>query len=196
MRTSAIVLVAFALRAAQGQSNRPPDAITFSAVPPVATDSLRFDRDLPDVEVKDAAGKVWRPEDFRGKFTLIYVFNTFEARMIDAHGARGHDQLIRNAGFPDLREVQRFYDRAKHTRQLQVLTFCSDYDYTHAPEYMKQAGYDFPVVADWKLIDQFLGREVHSSRYAVIGPDGKLSPPFRSWSLGRLLLELEAIAAP
>jgi hypothetical protein len=75
-----------------------------------------------------------------------------------------------------------------------VLAFCSDYDYTHAPEYMKQAGFDFPVVADWKLIDQVLGLDAYASRYAVIGPDGKLSAPFRSWSLGRVMFELEAIA--
>jgi hypothetical protein len=193
MRSGAVLLV-LALRVAHGQANRPPDAVSFSAIPPVATDSLRFDRDLPDVEIKDVAGRVWRPEDFRGKFTLVYVFHTFEARTVDSHAGRGHDQLMRNAGFPDLREVQRFYSRAKRTRDLQVLTFCSDYDYTHAPEYMKQSGYDFPVVADWKLLDEFLGPEVRRSRYAVIGPDGKLSAPFRSWSLGRVLFELEAIA--
>jgi hypothetical protein len=191
MKAGAILLLVFAARVAHAQSN----PATFSSIPPVATDSLRFDRDLPAIEIKDAAGKVWRPEDFRGKYTLVYVFHTFAARSVDAHTGRGHDEIMRLAGLPDLREVQRFYDRAKHTRQLQVLAFCSDYDYTHAPEYMKQAGYDFPVVADWKLIDQFLGEEVRSSRYAVIGPDGKLSAPFRSWSFGRVLLELEAIAA-
>src|SRR5438045_2937132 len=72
----------------------------------------------------------------------------------DAHTSRGHDQLLRKTGFPDLREIQRFHDKAKLTPHLQVLTFCSDYDYTHAPEYLKQAGYDFPVVADWNLIDR------------------------------------------
>lgn len=195
MRAGTIVFLVLALRAGQGQSNRPPEPVTFSAVPPVPTDSLRFETDLPDVEIKDASGRVWRPEDFRGKFTLVYVFHTFEARRIDAHLGRGHDNLIRSAGFPDLREVQQFYEHAKQTRRLQVLAFCSDYDYTHAPEYMKQAGYDFPVVADWKLIDQLLGTDVHSSRYAVIGPNGKSSGPFRSWSLGRVVMELEAIAA-
>jgi hypothetical protein len=98
-------------------------------------------------------------------------------------------------GFPDLREVQRFHDRAKNTSNLQALTFCSDYDYTHAPEYMRQAGFEFPVVADWKLIDELLGPGARTSRYAVIGPEGKLSAPFRSWTLGRVLFELEAIAA-
>jgi hypothetical protein len=196
MSASAKLLLVLTLRVALAQeSNRPPDAIAFTAIPPAATDSLRFDRDLPDVEIKDVQGRVWRPEDFRGKFTLVYVFDTFGAHAVDAHSGRGHDQLLRQVGFPNLREVQRFYDRAKGTSKLQVLTFCSDYDHTHAPAYMRQAGYSFPVVAEWKLIDKVLGSDVRSSRYAVIGPNGKLSAPFQSWSLGRLLFELEAIAA-
>src|SRR5947199_6518780 len=104
-QAGAIVLLVFALQFAGAQS--------FSSIPSVAADSLRFERDLPAVEIKDAAGKVWRPEDFLGKYTLVYIFHTFEARTVDAHAGRGHDQLIRWAGLPDLREVQRFYDRAK-----------------------------------------------------------------------------------
>jgi hypothetical protein len=53
--------------------------------------------------------------DFRRKFALVSVWHTFEARTVDVHSGRGHDQLLRELGFPDLREVQRFYDRAKGT---------------------------------------------------------------------------------
>jgi hypothetical protein len=195
MRWSAKLFLVLALPGAHAQeSNRPQHEATFSAIPPATADSLQFNRDLPDLEFKDVRGRIWRPEDFVGKFTLVYVWHTFEARTVDAHAGRGHNQLMREIGFPDLREVQRFYDRTKGTTKLQVLTFCADYDYTHAPEYMKQAGYTFPVVADWNLIDRLLGPEVRNSRYAVIGPEGKLSEPFRSWTLGRLLFELEARA--
>jgi hypothetical protein len=195
MRSSAKFLLVLALGVAQAQEpSRPPDAVTFAAIPPAADDSLRFDRDLPDIEVKDVQGRVWRPQDFRGKYTLVYLWHTFEARAVDTHNRRDQ-QLMRELGFPDLREVQRFHDKAKDTGKLQVLTFCRDYDYTHAPEYMRQAGFEFPVVADWKLIDSFLGPDGRSFRYAVIGPEGKLSAPFRSWTLGRVLFELEATAA-
>ena len=37
-----------------------------------------------------------------------------------------------------------------------MLTFCSDYDYTHASEYMKEKKYSFPVIADWALIKKVL----------------------------------------
>jgi hypothetical protein len=196
MRSSPNLLLVLALGVAQAQeSNRPPDAMALSAIPPAAVDSLRFDRDLPNIDIHDIQGRVWRPEDFRGKFTLVYVWHTFEARAVDAHSGRGHDQLLREEGLPDLREVQRFCDRAKATGKLQVLTLCCDYDYTHAPEYMREAGFSFPVVADWKVIDKLLGTDVRYSRYSVISPDGKLSAPFQSWTLGRVLFELEAIAA-
>ena len=32
----------------------------------------------------------------------------------------------------NLPEVQRFYDEARNTKSIQVLTLCRDYDYTHA----------------------------------------------------------------
>ena len=196
MRLSAKCLLVLALQSAQAQeSSRPSDAVTFAAVPPAAVDSLRFDRNLPDIDIKDVQGRIWRLQDFQGKFTLVYIWHTFEAREVDAHSGRGHDFLIRELGLPNLREVQRFYDSVKGTDKLQVLTFCRDYDYTHAPEYMKQAGFKFPVVSDWTLIDKFLGPNARSVRYAVIGPEGKLSAPFRSWTLGRVLFELEGMAA-
>ena len=121
------------------------------------------------------------PGLLRSKFTLVYLWHTFEARAVDAHSGRGHDQLLREMGLPDLKEVQRFHDSAKDTGKLQVLTFCRDYDYTHAPEYMRQAGFEFPVVADWKLIERFLGPDARSFQYAVISPDGKLSASFQSF---------------
>src|SRR5580704_5405361 len=106
MRSSAKFLLVLALGVAQAQEpSRPPDAVTFTAIPPAAVDSLRFDRDLPDIDVKDVQGRVWRPQDFRGKFTLVYVWHTFEARTVDAHSGPGHDQLLRELGLPDLKEV-------------------------------------------------------------------------------------------
>lgn len=166
----------------------------FSSVPPPAEDGLRFTRDLPSIEVKDAQGKLWHPADFRGKFTLVYIWHTFEARTVDAHRGRGQDAILTEVGMPDLVEVQRFYERTAGKGRLQVLTFCSDYDYTHAPEYMKTAGFTFPVVADWTVIEKLFGPEARTVRYWVIGPNGRLSAPFRAWRLGRVMYELESAA--
>jgi hypothetical protein len=126
----------------------------FGSVPPAVPDSLQFGAQLPDFEAKDIAGRIWRLEDLRGKFTLVYIWGTFEARATDAHDPRLR-ALVR--GLPDQPELQRFYDTVKSGNRIQVLSFCRDYDYTHAPEYMKQAGYTFPVIADWTLIGSSSG---------------------------------------
>jgi hypothetical protein len=46
-----------------------------------------------------------------------------------------------------------------------------------------------------RKVNTFLGPDARSFRYAVIGRQGKLAAPFRSWILGRVLFELEAMAA-
>ena len=59
---------------------------------------------------------------------------------------------------------------------------------------MQQKKYTFPVIADWVLIRKlFAQAEPH--RQALIDPEGRLSYPIRSWSLGRFLFEIERLAA-
>lgn len=96
--------------------------------------------------------------------------------------------------FPDLPEVQRFYDKVRDTKNLQVLTFCRDYDYTHASDYIKGTKYTFPVIADWVLTDKLFASTGFTVRYWLINPEGRLSLPLRSWSFGRLLFEIEKAA--
>ena len=38
--------------------------------------------------------------------------------------------------------------KSRTTKNIQVLTFCVDYDYMHAHDYMNQEKYTFPVIAD------------------------------------------------
>jgi peroxiredoxin len=122
----------------------------FLSVPPAVSDSLRFGAQLPEFEAKDITGRTWRNDDLRGKLTLIYIWHTFAARAADAAGTHPHArETIRASGLPDLPELQRFHDKVRNAGNVQVLAFCSDYDYTHAPEYMNQKNYTFPVIADW-----------------------------------------------
>jgi peroxiredoxin len=106
---------------------------------------------FPEFEAKDISGRTWRLEDLRGKFTVIYFWHTFEARKADTLDPQARQRV---QALPDLPEVQRFYDKVRTAKNLQVLTFCSDYDYTHAPAYMKEKQYTFPVIADWVLIEK------------------------------------------
>jgi hypothetical protein len=102
--------------------------------------------------------------------------------------------MARGFGFPDFPELQRFYGKVKSGDRIQVLSFCRDYDYTHAPEYMKEAGYTFPVIADWMLIRKLFGMEGTQPRYRIVNSEARQSQPFRVWSFGRVLYELEGAA--
>jgi peroxiredoxin len=158
----------------------------FLSIPP-EHEGLRFEAQFPPFEAKDIAGRTWRLEDLRGKLTLIYIWNTFEAREVDAHAACVRDVI---SGLSNLPQVQRFYDKVRQSRNIQVLTLCSDHDYTHASEYMKEKKYPFPVIADWVLTKKVLPGGANQP-YSVIDQGTRLSHPPRSWSLGRVLYELE-----
>ena len=90
---------------------------------------MRFEIPLPDFEAKDIDGRVWRSSDLLGKLRVIDLWSTFSP----------------NFEHP---EVQRFFDRIRQSQDIELLRFCSDYDYTHAPAYMKKTQYTFPVIAD------------------------------------------------
>ena len=172
----------------------------FAAVPPVADGTLRFTGQMPPFEAKDIAGKTWRSQDLRGRFTLVYIWSTQEGRMqdrVDAADVRGIFHFL------DLSELQRFYDKVKDNPHLQVVTFCRDYesgDSAHARDYMRQHGYTFPVITDYISVAHVrLGIEDQfpsdwSSGAWLVNPAGQLSYRVRGWTFGRLLFEAERAA--
>ena len=161
----------------------------FSSVPTATEDSLRFGAELPAFEVKDVGGRTWRLEDLRGKYTLIYLWHTFVARTSDRLDPPAKESFRRHA--IDLREVESIHQRWKGSKNAQVLTLCTDYDYTHAPEYLKETPYTFPVIADWVLIRKLVPSASGNGMYRVVSPEGRLSEPFRSWSLSRVFWEVQ-----
>jgi peroxiredoxin len=187
MRFVGLFLTAVAAVLAQ-QTSSPTreNGSPFLSIPP-EPEGLRFEARLPPLEAKDIDGRTWRLEDLRGKLTLIYIWNTFEARAVDAHAPSIRDVI---SGLSDLPEVQRFYDKVRQSNNAQVLTFCSDHDYTHASAYMKEKKYSFPVIADWVLIKKLFPGGANQP-YSVIDRDTRLSHPPRSWSLGHVLYEIE-----
>jgi hypothetical protein len=192
MRSVGLLLLAMSAVVAQ-QSSAPAagSGSPFFSLPP-ASEGLRFDSQLPPFETADIAGRTWRLEDLRGKSTLIYIWYTFEARAIDAHDPRIREII---PGLSNLPEVQRFYNEVRNSKNVQVLTFCRDYDYTHASEYMKERKYSFPVIADWALMQKLFPKEAGNPPYWVVDREARLSDPIRSWSLGRVLHELQLAAA-
>ena len=83
----------------------------------------------------------------------------------------------------------------RRTKNIQVLTFCRDYDYTHGSEYMKERKYSFPVIADWVLIKKLFPQAPGNPPYWVVDKDARLSSPVRALSLGRVLYEIERAAS-
>ena len=192
-----ISLIAQVALAQQPSSQGTDTQSPFFSVPPVASDSLRFGAQLPEFEAKDVTGRTWRRDDLYGKLTLIYIWNTFAARVADAvdtHQFARESTARAQAGLPDLPQLQRFYEKVRNMGNVQLLTFCSDYDYMHAPEYIKQKKYTFPVIADWVLINKLFPR-IGIAPYLVVDTEGRSSDPFRSWTLGRVLMEVERAAS-
>jgi peroxiredoxin len=181
--TIRFALLVLAAGVAWGQS-------PFSEVPPPKEDGLRFGAELPAFEVKDTAGKTWTLADLRGKYTVLYLWHTFTAKRIDELDPRRKELYRRH--LVDLDEVERVHREVKGSKSIQVLTLCTDYDYTHAPEYMKESGHTFPVIADWVLIKKLVPA---GGVYWVVNPEGRLSEPFRSWSFSRVFWEVQRAAA-
>jgi hypothetical protein len=211
MKVYCSVVLLFAAAVVDAQQVSPPATdiqSPFLSVAPAISDEFRFASQFPEFEAKDISGRTWRFEDLRGKFTLIYIWNTFEARLADQFDPHAR---YSDAGLPDLPHLQRFYEKSRTAKNIQVLTFCVDYDYMHAHDYMKQEKYTFPVIADWVLTNKLFpadtckhgcsygvstptGSRPLASRQWAVNPEGRLSYPFYAWSFGRLLFELEAHA--
>ena len=202
-RNFCLLLLLALSRVAAQQPQASDGQSPFLPVAPVSADSgeLKFSVKLPDFEARDTSGRVWSLSDLRGKFTLLYIWSTAEARMQDPF-----DRYPHVVEFLQLPELQRFYDKAKNSQNIRVLTFCRDYesgDTTRAQDYMRQKGYNFPVVTDYLSIGRlFAGntprvwKEQPSwSQTWIVNPEGQVAYPVRSWSFGHILDEIERVAA-
>src|ERR1700687_4484826 len=121
----ALVFIIVPVALAQQPSSPATDTQSPFLSIPAVSDALRFGMQLPEFEAKDIRGRTWRSEDLRAKFTLIYIWHTFWARDADTH-PRANPNLL------NLPELQRFYDKVRNAKNIQVLAFCWDYDYMHA----------------------------------------------------------------
>jgi hypothetical protein len=76
----------------------------------------------------------------------------------------------------------------------QVLTFTLDDEPPRVRSYMKENGYTFPVVVNGDLESRPFPRDRGIPETFVIGPDGRRSDQFRTWTFGRILMEVEKLA--
>lgn len=151
-------------------------------------DSLEWKKaslSLPDFEITDTAGRVWRLADLKGKRAFINLWATW-------------------CGWchPELPEVQKLYEQTKGRQDVVVLTMNLDNNPGLIGPYMAEKGFTFPVLPALALVDK-LGLELSLPRNCIAGPDGKLiweqhgfsiAEPPSEW-LRRRALELMATAA-
>ena len=60
--------------------------------------------------------------------------------------------------------------------------------------YMKKQGYTFPVIVNTNLEIKLFPTEGGIPKTFVVGPAGRRAQPFKSWTLGRILLEVDKVA--
>lgn len=82
----------------------------------------------------------------------------------------------------------------KTNGKIQVLTFSLDRDPELVRSFMKEKGYTFPVIADPELEQRLFPSEGGIPQSWVIDWQGRRSDPFRVWSFGRIVLEVEKLA--
>ena len=132
-------------------------------------DSLEWKKSslaLPDFEITDTTGRVWRLADFKGKRTFINLWATW-------------------CGWchPELPEVQKLYDETKGRQDVLVLSMNLDGNPGLIGPYMAEKGFTFPVLPALALADK-LGLELSLPRNWIAGPDGKLMWEQHGFSIG------------
>jgi peroxiredoxin len=108
--------------------------------------------------------------DMQGKFTVVQVWGTFCLPCRQEHPA-----------------LQDFFNKARSMNKVQVLSVSVDGDRSGTMSYMKDKGFTFPVIMDSELQVR-LFPEGGLPETWVIGPDGRWTDRFQSWTLGRVLL--------
>lgn len=152
----------------------------FQAIPPapIAADTLAFSASVPNFEARDLNGRTWRSADLRDKVTVIEIWGVYCFPCREEHPM-----------------LQDFFNRMRSMNNVQVLTFCLDTNPDRVLSYMKKRGYTFPVIVDTDLETKLFPREGGTPQTWVIGPNGRRTDFFKSWTFGRILLEVEKMAA-
>ena len=86
-------------------------------------------KSIPDFELSDLSGKIWRMKELNGKWVLIDVWATWCGPC--------------QAELPNLEQL---YQQVKDRKDVQILTFDMDSDPGVVGPYLKDKGYTFPVL--------------------------------------------------
>jgi thiol-disulfide isomerase/thioredoxin len=157
-------------------------ATSGSKVPMPGPKALSFLTDLPEFSTTDLAGRTWQLRDLQGKATFVNFWATWCGPCRGEH--------------PGIQEI---YDRIKDRTDVQVLTVSVDDHAAAARQYMKEAGYTFPVICGAELASKLFPYVGLPTNF-IVNRQGKrtsyypFSPDSRSVAL--LIDELAKIAKP
>lgn len=147
-------------------------------MPPHPLGVLQFQSPVAEFSQQDLTQKTWRVADLRGKFTVLLIWCT----------TLPEQNIL-------LPEAQRFHDKTKNSKTLQLLTLALDADREALFQYVQQHQYTFPVLYGWHLPDSLRSRTEELPYYVIVDPAGRHSNFVGSWSFGRLLYEAERLSA-
>lgn len=114
-------------------------------------------RVLPDFEITDTAGRVWRLADLKNKRTFINIWATW-------------------CGWchPELPEVQKLHEEAAGRKDVAVITLNIDDNPGVIQPYLKEKGYTFPVLPALPLMEK-MGVELSIPRNWIADAEGKIA---------------------
>jgi len=146
---------------------------------PVKPPSMKIEylTELPDFEARDLSGKTWRLSDLKGKATLV-----------DVWAATGSNSAAR-----ELPALQRFYERIKGRKDVQMLTFSIDENPYQAGRLLAEGKHTFPVIVSRTLGERLFPVRVIALAW-IIDAQGRRSSSFRFVQPDLILSEMEKAA--
>ncbi len=96
-------------------------------------------KQIPDFELSDMAGRTWKLKELGGKALLINLWATW----------CGPCQA-------ELPHLEKFYEKVKDRKDIQILTFDLDEDLGVLAPYLKEKGYTFPVLPAFSTVVSLL----------------------------------------
>jgi thiol-disulfide isomerase/thioredoxin len=110
-----------------------PESSAASSRPAAIAETLTpwtaMDKQLPDFEISDAAGKTWRLADFKDKVTLVNLWATWCGPCRQ-----------------ELPVLQKLFDRIGQRKDLQIITLNTDENPGVIDPFLKENAYTFPVL--------------------------------------------------
>ncbi len=113
------------------------------------------DKELPTFELADLSGNLWRLQDLAGKSLLINLWATWCGPCV-----------------AELPKLQEMYERVKDRTDLEIITFNVDEDLGLVQPFMKERGYDFPVLVAYNFVEALID-DLSIPQNWIIDPEGR-----------------------